>query len=122
MDSVRSTGSASQTSAPSAPPRPPPAAKPAAKVAAPKPATSLSQKGVDLTKGFEGLRTRAYRDAVGVWTIGYGHTGGVQPGQVITRQRAEQLLRADTAWAQAAVRRDVKVPLTQGQFDALTSF
>jgi GH24 family phage-related lysozyme (muramidase)/LysM repeat protein len=103
-------------------PSPPraPAPKPAAKTV--KPATSLSQKGIDLIKSFEGLRTRAYRDPVGVWTIGYGHTGGVKPGQVISRERAEQLLRADTAWAQAAVRRSVKVPLTQGQFDALTSF
>lgn len=133
MDSIRSTGSdvrTTQTAAPSAPPRPPPrpAPAPAAKAAAArntssfKPATSLSQKGLDHIKSFEGLRLRAYRDPVGVWTIGYGHTGGVKPGQVISRERAEQLLRSDTGWAQDAVRRNVKVPLSQGQFDALTSF
>lgn len=111
------------------PVRPPPVKAPAAKAAAAratssfKPATALSQKGVDLIKEFEGLRLKAYRDPVGVWTIGYGHTGGdVKPGQVISQARAEQLLKGDTGWAQDAVRRSVKVPLSQGQFDALTSF
>ncbi len=86
-------------------------------------ATSLSQSGLNLIKSFEGLRLTAYRDPGGVLTIGYGHTGSdVKPGEHITQARAEALLRSDTGWAQAAVRRDVKVPLTQGQFDALTSF
>ena len=35
-------------------------------------------------KEFEGLRLRAYKDLVGVWTIGYGHTRGVKAGQTIT--------------------------------------
>ncbi len=86
------------------------------------PANAISQKGLDLIKQFEGLRLTAYKDPVGIWTIGYGHTGNVKPGQTITRAKAEQLLKSDTGWAQAAVRKYVKVPLTQGQFDALTSF
>lgn len=113
MDSIRSMGSdvrTTQTAAPSAPSRPqaPTRAAKAARAAAErnassfKPATSLSQKGLDLIKGFEGLRLRAYRDPAGVWTIGYGHTGGVKPGQVITRARAEELLRADTGWTPCA--------------------
>lgn len=85
-------------------------------------ATRLSQDGVDLIKGFEGLRLSAYQDSAKVWTIGYGHTTGVQPGDRISTAQAEQLLRQDTAWAQQAVRDQVKVPLTQNQFDALTSF
>ncbi len=28
-----------------------------------------------IVKEFEGLRLTAYQDSVGVWTIGYGHTG-----------------------------------------------
>lgn len=83
---------------------------------------SLSQNGVDLIKGFEGLRLNAYQDSVGVWTIGYGHTAGVRPGDHITQAQAEAYLRQDTGWAQQAVRDNVKVPLTQGQFDALMSF
>ncbi|MDP2269444.1 MAG: glycoside hydrolase family protein [Archangium sp.] len=111
------------------PPRPAPVKTTAVKAAAAratssfKAATALSQKGIDLIKEFEGLRLKAYRDPVGVWTIGYGHTGSdVKPGQVISQTRAEQLLKGDTGWAQDAVRRSVKVPLSQGQFDALTSF
>jgi spore coat assembly protein SafA len=85
-------------------------------------ANALSQNGLDLIKGFEGLRLSAYQDSAGVWTIGYGHTGNVKPGDRITQAQAEGLLQKDTAWAQQAVRDQVKVPLTQGQFDALTSF
>jgi spore coat assembly protein SafA len=85
-------------------------------------ANALSQSGLDLIKGFEGLRLSAYQDSAGVWTIGYGHTGNVKPGDRITQAQADELLQKDTAWAQQAVRDQVKVPLTQGQFDALTSF
>lgn len=88
-----------------------------------KGADKLGQAGLNLIKEFEGLRLKAYRDPVGVLTIGYGHTGSdVKSGMVISQQRAEQLLKNDTGWAQKAVRDSVKVPLTQGQFDALTSF
>jgi GH24 family phage-related lysozyme (muramidase) len=82
-----------------------------------------SQNGIDLIKSFEGLRTHTYKDAVGVPTIGYGHTGSdVKMGQQISQAQAEQLLRGDLSKFEAAVRKEVKVPLTQGQFDALVSF
>ena len=37
--------------------------------------------GIALIKEFEGFPFggRPYRDPVGVWTIGYGHTEGVGP-------------------------------------------
>ena len=35
---------------------------------------TLSQKGLDIIKQFEGFRSEPYRDSVGVWTIGYGNT------------------------------------------------
>lgn len=75
-----------------------------------------------LIKHFEGCRLTAYADSVGVWTIGYGHTKGVTRGQTITEAEADDLLRQDVAVAESGVRRNVKVPLTQGQFDALVSF
>ena len=34
----------------------------------------LSNKGLELIKQFEGFRSAPYRDAVGVWTIGFGNT------------------------------------------------
>jgi lysozyme len=41
----------------------------------------------------EGCRLTAYKDTVGVWTIGYGHTKGVFPGMTITQEQAEEWLR-----------------------------
>ncbi len=81
-----------------------------------------SQKGLDLIKSFEGLRLSAYKCPAGVWTIGYGTTAGVKPGQTITKERAEELLREDVKRFEDQVMRLVKVRLTQGQFDALVSF
>ena len=73
-------------------------------------------------KEFEGLRLEAYRDARGVLTIGYGHTGkDVRAGDRITPFYAGQLLRNDLGATEAAVRR-LRVARTQGQFDALVSF
>jgi lysozyme len=83
----------------------------------------LSPKGLASTKRFEGLRLTAYQDSVGVWTIGFGHTGpDVHPGLVITEPQAEALLIADMRSAVACVNAAVKVSLTQGQFDALADF
>lgn len=82
-----------------------------------------SDKGLALTKSFEGLHLEAYRDCAGVWTIGYGHTGpGVITGQVVDELQAEALLQADLADATACVNRTVKVALSQGQFDAMVDF
>lgn len=81
-----------------------------------------SQKGLDLIKSFEGLRLSAYKDVVGVVTIGYGTTSGVKMGDTITKERAEELLREDVKRFEGYVDRLVKVPLTQGMFDALVSF
>ena len=84
---------------------------------------NYSSNGLTLTKNFEGLRLTAYRDCDGILTIGYGHTGAdVHEGQTITEPEAEALLLRDMQTAIAAVNELVKVPLTQGQFDALVDF
>lgn len=75
---------------------------------------AYSNKGLALTEQFEGLRLTAYQDSVGVWTIGYGHTGpDVHPGLTITQQQAGALLQQDVAGAVATVNGMVKVPLSQ---------
>ena len=80
-------------------------------------------KHVELVKQFEGLRLDAYTDSVGVWTIGYGHTGpDVKPGMKIGQETADKLLDDDLDWAEAAVRKAVKVPLNEGRYAALVSF
>lgn len=77
----------------------------------------------DVIKEFEGLRLEAYLCPAGVWTIGYGHTGGdVWPGLVITKEWAEWLLEEDLKRFEANVSGYVRVDLTQDQFDALVSF
>lgn len=82
-----------------------------------------SQAGVNFIKGFEGDKLTAYQDSVGVWTIGYGHTGAeVVPAMTITQQQAEDLLKHDLIRFEDGVTNAVKVPLNQCQFDALVCF
>lgn len=84
----------------------------------------LSQRGIDLIKQFEGYSSKAYPDpATGgaPWTIGYGTTNGVKPGMVITAEQAEKMLRDDVAKFESGVSALLKVPTTQGQFDAMVS-
>ncbi|MCX8010520.1 MAG: lysozyme [Ignavibacteria bacterium] len=81
----------------------------------------ISQKGIELIKSFEGLKLKSYKDAGGVWTIGYGHTRTAGPNQIITKEQAEDLLIKDINIAEIIVNQMVKVPLTQNQFDALVS-
>ncbi|UXO69971.1 lysozyme [Pantoea dispersa] len=81
-----------------------------------------SNNGINLIKRFEGLRLEAYRDSVGIPTIGYGHTHGVKIGDVITGAQADDFLREDLKVAELTINTNAKVKLTQGQFDALASF
>lgn len=83
----------------------------------------ISDAGINLIKRFEGCRLEAYQDSAKVWTIGYGHTGGVYKGQVISQMEADVLLRQDLVKAELAVSKyDNKYHWTQNQFDALVSF
>ena len=82
-----------------------------------------SKQGIALIKRWEGFSARAYQDPVGIWTIGYGHTGkDVIRGLIITEAQAESLLRQDVQEAENNVQNQVKVQLTQNQFDALVSW
>jgi len=84
-----------------------------------------SPKGIALIKSAEGLRLKAYPDpgTGGLpWTIGYGSTSGVTRNMVIAEAQAEQMLASDLVRFERAVERTVRVPLNQGQFDALVSF
>jgi len=86
-------------------------------------AQRISATGLAHIKHFEGCSLKSYYCVAGRCTIGYGSTGPhVKPGMVITHERAEELLRQDVAKAEKAVTELVKVPLTQGQFDAAVDF
>jgi lysozyme len=85
----------------------------------------ISERGLAIIREFEGLRLKAYPDPASggdPWTIGYGHTLDVEPGDTCTLEEAEQWLLDDCADAEVAILRHVKVPLSQGQLDALISF
>jgi lysozyme len=105
-----------------------------AKEKAPKfvPGVEVSTRGVSLIKSFEGYAGSVYHDAVGVPTVGYGHTENV-PGNGrwlphqresyhLTEPEAAELLRRDLNANYAPYVRALRVKLTQNQFDALTSF
>jgi lysozyme len=84
---------------------------------------TYSDAGLALTKQFEGLNLNSYQDQVGVWTIGYGHTGlTVHGGLTITQEQADQLLQSDIASSVACVNRAVTAAINQNQFDALVDF
>jgi lysozyme len=74
----------------------------------------------------EGVKTRAYRDSVGVWTIGGGHTSAagppkVVPGMTITMAQAKEIFARDLVQYERAVENAVTRELMQNEFDALVS-
>ena len=83
---------------------------------------TISDDGLDLIKHFEGCELTAYVCPSGIYTIGYGHTGGVTPGQTITQAEADKILREDVRKFETGVDNYTNVPLNQSQFDALVSF
>jgi lysozyme len=75
-----------------------------------------------MIKDHEKFRPTAYLPTKNdIPTIGYGHTRGVQTGDVCTLDDALGWLADDLVIAEAAIRKHVTVPLTQNQFDALVS-
>jgi lysozyme len=86
----------------------------------------LSGAGYEVLHERESLRLKAYKDSVGVWTIGLGHTSAAGPpkvinGMTITEDEAEEIFRRDAQTFRKEVIHLVTVPLEQHQFDALAS-
>ncbi|KRE07475.1 hypothetical protein ASE63_22510 [Bosea sp. Root381] len=87
----------------------------------------VSDKGLIELVCSEGIVPYPYRDSVGVWTYGIGHTKAagapdpaMMPKGVATSLKAcIELFRKDLAEYEAAVLKAVKVPLKQHEFDAL---
>jgi len=87
----------------------------------------INAAGLSLIKQWEGLKTTAYKDVAGIWTIGYGHTSAagapkVTPGMAIGDKEAERILKTDLAKFEARVERLVTVPVNDNQFAVLVSF
>lgn len=83
---------------------------------------NTGKDGIELIKHFEGCSLSAYLCPAYVWTIGYGHTGDVNEGDVITEHQAEALLTHDLKKFEGYVNELVEVPLEQNEFDALVAW
>ena len=92
----------------------------------------VTDTALGLIKGFEGLHLAAYPDPASElartgkglgdpWTIGWGRTKNVKRGDRCTLDQANAWLREDVEEAAQIVRDSVTVPLTAGEFAALTS-
>jgi len=87
----------------------------------------MTDEGVKLIMTFEGFRAEAYKDPVGVWTIGFGHTSAagepaVAGGLKVTREEAEIILKRDVENFATGVAAKVTAALDDAQFSALVSF
>ena len=82
----------------------------------------ISEDGLELIKKFEGCETTAYQDSVGVWTIGFGHTKGVEEGQTCSIEDAESMLADEMDEYEGYINDMVKVDLQQHEFDALVAW
>ena len=82
----------------------------------------ISEDGLELIKKFEGCETTAYQDSVGVWTIGFGHTKGVEEGQTCSIEDAESMLANEMDEYEGYINNMVKVDLQQHEFDALVAW
>lgn len=83
---------------------------------------SAWDKMLSKVKQYESFQPKAYRCSGGVMTIGYGHTKNVKWGDTITETEALKLLEEELLLAKKYVLKIVKVPLTENQLAALTSF
>lgn len=87
----------------------------------------ISDAALELIKEFEGLRLKAYRDPVGIVTIGYGYTNGagygpgVQMGDTWTAQQAEDMLREGVMRFANNIQRHFTIKPNPDQFGAFVS-
>lgn len=80
-----------------------------------------SENGIALIKSFEGCKLKAYKDSVGVWTIGYGNTSYAKQDMTITQAQAETFLKGDIKPVERVLNA-MGINYTQNQFDALVSW
>lgn len=85
----------------------------------------VSDEGIEHFKLWEGLRTKAYKDTADLWTTGIGHLIGSNEQYLITKvltmDEVITLFKKDLRKFHNVVVSKIKVPITQGQYDALLS-
>lgn len=85
-------------------------------------ALMLSAAGIAGIVQYEGTVPVVYRDVVGINTVCTGHVTPLPVGTTVTPDTCAALLQADTKIAQDVIRSSIKTPISQNQYDALTSF
>lgn len=83
-----------------------------------------SSKGLNLIESFEGCELKAYKCPAGIWTIGAGSTqyadgSRVKEGQTLPNKEAALELLAKTIVSYEYTVNNLKVELSQNEFDAL---
>jgi lysozyme len=86
----------------------------------------MSPDGLTRLVEREGMRRKAYRDVVGIWTICCGHTSAaglpkVTPGLEKTLDQCRDILKKDVAKFEKCVEDVIDQPMSQHQFDAMVS-
>lgn len=88
----------------------------------------LAGSGIAMTSAitfvgqWEGLRTEAYRDVVGIWTVCYGETKGVQPGDSYSKAECDAMLAREIVAYEEQLDRCLKRPVPIGMKIALVSW
>ncbi len=92
----------------------------------------ISENGLNLIKKFEGCKLVAYKDPIGVWTIGYGITNSdrditntiIKQGLVISQATADKWLQEsiNKKYIPLVEKYNSKYNFNQNQIDALVSF
>ncbi len=89
----------------------------------------VSERGIRLIKHHEGVRSRPYRCAAGLWTVGVGHLIGDGKSlpeswnRLFTKEEIDGLLKSDLRRFELGVHKMLpNMPLQQSEFDALVSF
>lgn len=78
---------------------------------------------LELIKEFEGCKLKAYQDIVGVWTIGWGHTGiDVRPGMLLSQEQADALLLKDVKTTEHSVILLLHRVISENKLAALIDF
>ncbi len=83
---------------------------------------NTSNRGLSLIIQFEGFRGEAYRDVVGVVTIGFGFTKGVKMGDKMTLAEARDRLRLEIVEYEQGVLAACTRKPNQNQFVAFVCF
>lgn len=84
-------------------------------------ALSVSAGGIGFIAQWEGVSYEPYLDVANVPTVCHGHTSNVED-RMYTEGECLILLEGDASTAENAVRKYVRVPISQLQYDALVSF